>query len=310
MGRKKKYDEIEKIDQQRKWSNKYYNKKNKFYVYVYLDPRKVGPFYYGEYMFNYEPIYIGKGKGYRYKIHLKMAENNIDDKTFKFYKIKSILNDGLTPIVFKLIENITENRALEYEKQLIKLIGRYDNNSGPLTNLTDGGDGISGYKQKENYLITRRRKINQFDLDGKLVKTWNSIIDAKTSLNIKAPISDSCKGKRLIIGGYIWKYFDENYNSQDILNLIQNQIEKEFTIRQINGKKNSQLIFEINLNGEIIKEWDSASSAARFYGVNKTAICNAITKKRLCNNKIWCKKEKYSISEISTIVEKYKLKKK
>ena len=35
---------------------------NKFYVYVYLDPRKPGSFKFGEYEFDYEPFYVGKGK--------------------------------------------------------------------------------------------------------------------------------------------------------------------------------------------------------------------------------------------------------
>ena len=33
----------------------------KYYVYIYIDPRKPGKFKYGEYEFDYEPFYIGKG---------------------------------------------------------------------------------------------------------------------------------------------------------------------------------------------------------------------------------------------------------
>ena len=36
-----------------------------FYVYIWLDPRKLGKYVYGNYEFDHEPIYVGKGKGGR-----------------------------------------------------------------------------------------------------------------------------------------------------------------------------------------------------------------------------------------------------
>lgn len=117
----------------------------KYYVYVYLDTRKEGIFTYGDYIFDNEPFYIGKGKNDRYKEHLKECRLN-KDTTHKSNLIKKIIRNGGYPEVILIDNLLTETEALELEVLLIKLIGRYDLKSGPLTNKTDGGDGISGYK--------------------------------------------------------------------------------------------------------------------------------------------------------------------
>ena len=63
---------------------------NEYYVYVYLDPRKVGDFKYGEFEFGFEPFYVGKGKEYRYKRHL--SESQLNDKSHKSNLIKKLIN--------------------------------------------------------------------------------------------------------------------------------------------------------------------------------------------------------------------------
>ena len=120
---------------------------NEFYVYVYLDPRKCGDFKYGEFEFNYEPFYVGKGKEYRYKRHL--TESHLNDKSHKSNLIKKLIKFGDYPDIIIVKNHLSENEALELEKDLIRIIGRYDEKTGPLTNKTEGGDGVSGYKWTE-----------------------------------------------------------------------------------------------------------------------------------------------------------------
>ena len=110
-----------------------------FYVYIYLDPRK---YQYGEYSFDYEPFYVGKGKDERCYVHLNIYGKN----HYKNNKIKKILFEGhdLKKYIIKVDENLSEQEAFELEIKLISLIGR--KNDGPLTNLTDGGEGMCGYK--------------------------------------------------------------------------------------------------------------------------------------------------------------------
>lgn len=131
-----------------------------FYVYSILDPRKPGKYSYKglDRSFLYEPIYIGKGKGPRLNHHLKpYTLKNYD--SFKNRKLKSILKSGLKPITNKLQTKLEEQEALSLEKQYIAKIGRYP--KGPLTNLTNGGDGVSGLKHTKESL--EKMSSNWFD---------------------------------------------------------------------------------------------------------------------------------------------------
>jgi len=139
------------------------NKKeeNRFYVYVYLDPRKPGNYIYGEHEFNYEPFYVGKGTKYRYNDHIRLANNIIKNnilnkkKSHNINKIIQILNNNLKPIILKLQDKLFESEAFLLEEKMIITIGRNDLKKGPLTNKTNGKDGVSGYiypEQRKNIM--------------------------------------------------------------------------------------------------------------------------------------------------------------
>ncbi len=111
---------------------------NRFYVYVLLDPRKTGNYTYSDMCFYYEPFYVGKGSGRRLNKHLTPSKS----ETTSFYrrKIDKIFQAGLTPIGIKLEKFEIEKEALDCEVKMIASIGRICEKTGPLTNLTSGGD--------------------------------------------------------------------------------------------------------------------------------------------------------------------------
>lgn len=118
---------------------------NFFYTYAYIDPRKEKHTY-GDFVFNGEPFYIGKGKGScRYK-HLNETLDNTKN-TLKVKKIQRIRDSGLEPTVEILKHDCTENEAFELEQKLIKLIGTKWNipevPKGPLCNMSSGGEGFT-----------------------------------------------------------------------------------------------------------------------------------------------------------------------
>jgi hypothetical protein len=91
---------------------------NEFYVYIYLDPRKPGSYNYGDYMFNYEPFYVGKGKGNRMYVHLKDQS-----KCYKVHKIQKILSEkyNLEDYIIKIEDNMEEQYAFDLEIEMISI---------------------------------------------------------------------------------------------------------------------------------------------------------------------------------------------
>lgn len=122
-------------------------KESAFYVYVYLDPRKAGKYCYKNLSFLYEPIYVGKGRNKRYLDHLRCLDKKIGKINIfknKLHEIATLFSKQEIQHYILLKNNLTEQQAFNLEMELIKQIGRIDLKAGPLTNLTNGGDGASG----------------------------------------------------------------------------------------------------------------------------------------------------------------------
>lgn len=124
----------------------------KNYNYILVDPRNPGKYSYEGLNFSllFEPFYVGKGKGYRKNKHT--CKCNLT-KTMKSRKIQAILNCGhdLRDYVVQVNKDLCESEAYNYEIELIKIIGRVQLKTGPLSNMTDGGSGVgSVYIKKIN----------------------------------------------------------------------------------------------------------------------------------------------------------------
>lgn len=141
-----------------------------FYVYVYLDPRKFGQYLFKinkSFTFNYEPFYVGKGKGGRKNWHLQAALYRIKNardhnNPLLIYKLWKIWEEGFENPFIYTIENLSEAKAFKVEEILIKTIGRKDLKTGTLANLTDGGEGMSNQIKtyKECKEISKRQFAN------------------------------------------------------------------------------------------------------------------------------------------------------
>lgn len=154
-----------------------------YYVYAYL--REDGT-----------PYYIGKG---------------IKNRAFENHKHIPVPTNK-SRIIF-LEKNLSDIGALALERRYIRWYGRKNNKSGILRNLTDGGEGVYGYKHSEKtkkYLSDLARSENlsketkrkrSASLKGKVVseqtrqKIRNSNIGKKLSSETKRKLSIALKGK-------------------------------------------------------------------------------------------------------------------
>ena len=108
------------------------------------------------------PYYVGKGKGRRLYRKDRITPPPKNKSRIIFHK-----------------KNLTEEEAFKHEIDLIALYGRKDNGTGILRNLTDGGDGVSGYIMTEE----SKRKISE-------VKRG-----AVTTEETRRKLSESAKGR-------------------------------------------------------------------------------------------------------------------
>lgn len=218
-----------------------------YYVYVILNPLKPSKIELDNICLLYEPFYIGKGKGQRIKAHL--YPNSLKLRSRKNNTIKSIKNKGLDPIFIKLSENLSESNSLQLEKYLVTKIGRLDLKTGPLTNLTDGGDGAS------NLILEKTRKIvYQFDLNGFFIKKYKSITEAANLNNLKTScISSCCLGKARTHGGFYWSFKMEN-------NFIEN--------------KKSNKVIQFDLKGNKLNTFINSKTTSESLNIDRNKINN------------------------------------
>lgn len=117
----------------------------------------------------------------------------------------------------------------------------------------------NAYKIFQNHLITslkresRKRKVNQYSLDGKYICTFPSVTAAKNSITPAANTSGiyrCCFGKSHTAYGFIWRFHDEYPENEDILPV----------------KIRSYAINQYDLDGTFLRRYESVKEASEILG--------------------------------------------
>lgn len=215
---------------------------HKHYIYIYCDPRKKGIFKYDgiDIIFNYEPFYVGMGYGYRYKRHVTNYEIKLNYNTIKNGKIKHIIEGNFDPLKYVIFysENISRDEAIRLETLLIKILGRIDNKTGILSNLSDGGDGSSGIKS------------------GFKGKTYEEIYGIEKAIKLKNE-----KRKKLI---------GNKFGGHNKGKVMSDEQKKNLS------KIKSIPVKQLDKNNNLIKIWDSCKEAANFLNISVSGIHNTL----------------------------------
>jgi len=132
-----------------------------------------------------EPFYIGIGKNIK-RAYTIFHRNSIWNKIVKKspYEVEILL------------DSLTMEEAKKKEKEFIKLYGRIQN-GGILANLTDGGDGTSGYRLSDS----TKNKISEKQKNRFLDKSKHPMFGKKQSIESKIKNSESNKGSNSYLYG-------------------------------------------------------------------------------------------------------------
>lgn len=204
-----------------------------------------------------------------------------------------------------LYEGLTKEEA---ENKEIELIAKYKSNDFEHGyNIAKGGNctGTMSEATKRKIASTRMgednpmygkmggnhpnaKKINQYDMNGKYIKTWNSGADIERTLGFpKTKVISCCRGRRKSSCNYQWKYFEGN--TDDIPKYKGYHPFKEQNPMYGKPSHLRKKVIQKDLDGNVLAVYSSLKEADEKTGVSFKRIsscCRGECKKS--KDYIWC----------------------
>lgn len=213
-------------------------------------------------------VYIHVSPSWKYYVGITSLDNvcsrwGKDGNGYKTQYFSRAINkykwDNFAHIIVR--DNLSKHEACELEKDLILTLK--SNNPQYGYNISDGGDcsmlGKHHTKEAKEKIAERfSEPVNQYNINGQLIKQWNSMSTAGRELNIdSSSISKCCKGIYKTSKGYVWRYIGDDLNKYS---------SKKHYIRKM--KKIKQYTIE----GDLIKIWKGISCAAKQLNLKVSSI--------------------------------------
>lgn len=108
---------------------------------------------------------------------------------------------------FKLEEMIKIKEFLGVDMPLEELFRKEEYETKPRPQMLK--------RQKIQKREGKYRQVRQYDIEGNLIKTWDSTIDASKELGLsKANILSVCNKTRKTVGGFVWRWVYENIDEE------------------------------------------------------------------------------------------------
>ena len=192
------------------------------------------------------------------------------------------------PIVNHIDSNVTNNRFdnLEWTTQKGNMQQALKRGSMIIT-----VENFKSLHNNKDYCL--KKPVVQMDLDDKILNVFESKSIAAEYAGVSAcAITNCCIGKTKTSGGYKWKYFiDLSYNGDIIKRSKKNTID----IDMKNNIRMGTIVVQMDINLNVISEFKSIKSAARFINRDPKGIRQSCNGKNItCGGYVWRYKSDFS----------------
>jgi len=111
---------------------------------------------------------------------------------------------------------------------------------------------IDDYKRRN----TLCKPVCQYNLNGELINTYNSLKEAEISTNAKVPnIIEVCNGNKFSVKGFVWRYKEDDFYKY--------KTSKNYPTKPIN---------QLNINGVFIRSFNSIKEASTCLNISASSL--------------------------------------